>query len=198
MRGDPVAEVIDVQSTDDLEAGEPFSSRPTSPWRRVLGTAVAVVLVVAGAFSVISHTTHSSSRPATADDERVVGSARAALDAWSRFGTTGDLNVVLPHFDKGGPQFALLADESHAIAPRPPGPPSYTFTLSDAHVLAGAAPDERIVRGEVIAARANESDQQFQWDLVLHRGSENRWLLWTVRDRRSNASPGAGGPDLAR
>jgi len=198
MRSDAVSEVLDVQITDDVEAGEPFNSKPTPSWRRVLGTAVAAVLVVGGAFSVISHTTRSSSRPATTDDERVVASARAALDAWGQFGTTGDLNVVLPYFDRGGPQFTLLADESHAIAPHPPGPPPYTFTLSDAHVLSGATPDERIVRGDVIASRANESDQQFQWDLVLRRGSENRWLLWTVRDRLSHPSAGANAPDLGR
>ena len=193
MRGESLTEVIDVQVTDDVEPGEPFTSTPTPSWRRVVGTTLAVVIVVGGALS-LTHAGRSSSRPVTVVDERVLGSARAALDAWGRFGTTGDVNVVAPYFDNRGPQFTQLAGEARSIAPRPPGPPPYAFTLSGARILPGSAPDERIVRGDVVVSRANESDQQFQWDLVLRRGSENRWLLWTVRDRRSRPSAGAAGP----
>jgi hypothetical protein len=126
-----------------------------------------------------------AAKPVTAVDPltpRLLDASRSALAAWGRFAVSGSLDEVGRVFDQSGPQFERLTAESRGITAHPPGAPAYTFTLTSGTVLRSARADERIVRADVVVSRPNEEEQQFGWDLVMRRGTEDRWLLWTVRD----------------
>ena len=111
----------------------------------------------------------------------VLDAARRALDAWGRFGVSGDLREVAPHFDERGPQYRKFIAESAALRKDPPGPPAYRFALS-APDVSGSGGD-RVVAGRVAVTRPGEDAQSFSWEIVLRTEGVATWKFWTVRSR---------------
>lgn len=110
--------------------------------------------------------------------------ARAALDAWARFASTGDVAALRDTFDPAGPQLARLSAEAPSVAARAAGGPPYSFSATVLYITTGRNQDEQLVAADVVLSRAGKPDQRFAWELVLRRsGPDAGWLLWTVRDR---------------
>ena len=167
-------------------------------WRIVLG--VVFVLALAGATAyVFLREDPPAPLPLAAEDappttvgtapsadpepveKVVIDAASRALDAWGRFGVSGDLREVAPHFDERGPQYRKFNAESSALKGAPPGPPAYRFALSDPVVSGNGA--ERIVAGRVAVTRPGEDARSFHWEVVLRITESGTWRVWTVRDR---------------
>ena len=130
--------------------------------------------------------------PAGAAGESVEDAARAALDAWARFADTGDVDQLEAAFDPGGPQLAGLRAEAPGLAARRAAGAPYAFTANGMQVGPGRSADERVVIADVVVSRVGEADQRFAWELVMRR-EEDRWPLWTVRDRAALDGVGPGG-----
>jgi hypothetical protein len=130
---------------------------------RVRKSAALVLVVCLGAASWLI-----SRAEGRLEDETVA--AADALQAWARFASTGDIDLVLDSFAEDGPQLRQLRSEVESIEPGPP----YTFELSNAAIVG-----EGIVRGTVTISRVGELEQVFRWDIELVR-VDNRWKLWSV------------------
>ena len=113
--------------------------------------------------------------------------ARAALEDWAHFATSGELDTLGDTFEVAGPQFAQLAgDDISPVA----GPP-YRFDATVGPTSAGSRVGEQVVMADVVVSRPGETDQSFSWEIVMRQGADQSWRLWTVRDRAaSNAGPG--------
>jgi hypothetical protein len=158
-----------------------------SGWRRWAALAVVLVLFLAVAYvlgvgrSGVAPTREKQN--ATPGEVAAAQGARDALDAWARFASSGDLDQLRGPFDPAGPQLARLKAEAPGVAARAAGG-AYSFSAEVLGVNAGRNRDEQLVGADVVVSRSGESDQRFTWELVLRR-SEERWLLWTVRDQDS-------------
>jgi hypothetical protein len=123
--------------------------------------ALVVTVALAGAWWL--------ARPDEAAGE--IEAAQQALTAWGLFAGDGQASRLSESFGNG-PQLALLRRERIE-----PGPP-YTFTLSDASVVAPG-----LVIGTVTVTRPGEVVQTFHWEIEL-RATGGDWKLWTVRTAR--------------
>ncbi len=157
----------------------------------LLTIAVLVAVVVPALTGSRSSTTNEAMPPSSAaatptsavsappPDERLVA-AEAALDAWGEFAVTGNFNVLGATFDPAGPQYAALSGEVASIVAAPPGPPPYEVALAAVQVaLTGT--DETVVSSSVTWSRSGETARRYEWEIVLRRAPDGRWLLWTVR-----------------
>lgn len=169
-----------------------------APWRIVLAVVFVVALAGATAYVLLRddppaplplaaedapRATIGATPPADSDpvEAIVIETARRALDAWGRFGVSGDLREVARHFDERGPQYRKFDSESAALGDDPPGPPAYRFALVDPVVTGSGS--ERIVAGWVAVTRPGEDPQSFNWEIVLRAARGEPWRVWTVRDR---------------
>ena len=168
---------------------------PPGPWRRRTGMAVVAVLGL-GVLYLLTLGRPASrvpeptpAKPATP----VEAAARAALDAWAGFASTGDVATLADSFHPAGPQLARLRAEASAVAARASSQRPYTFSAT-ALRPAAASGAEQLVAADVVVSRPGEADQLFAWELVMRRsGAQGRWVLWTVRDRSAGpASTTAG------
>ena len=207
-------EVLRVVDSDDLDERAFRVPRPVARWRRhAVGAGVVVLALLTGvaltgrsvreeagetspfvAASPAPAAVPTTGTPATsatpsshADTDPRIVAAEAALDAWGRFGVTGDLALLEGLFDPAGPQYALFVGEAPSLAAAPPGPPPYTFELSDPVV--GETGGEPLVRGAVRVSRPGEAEQRFDWELILREDTEGGWRVWTVRDLRPGTEP---------
>lgn len=156
-----------------------------NPWR--LAAAIGLIAVLAGVLvwqvfdrapnDVSEVDTVSSSLSASVVDEDVwIAAAQDALDAWARFGSTGDLSVLRGFFDAEGPQYGRLVGEAPTIVT---GGGAYEFVLVEpSAVMNGGSP---VVSGEVNVLRDGELLDELKWDIHLVVG-DGGWLLWTVED----------------
>lgn len=159
-------------------------------WRRRAAAGVVIALFAGVGYMLTLGrppgvgSTRTAQAPAVPVIEPVEEAARAALDAWARFANTGDVDQLGGVFDRGGPQFARLQAEAPVVGGRPAGGAPYAFTATAMKVAAGSSAEERVVVADVVVSRPGETDQRFAWELVM-RKSEDRWRLWTVRERAS-------------
>ena len=167
-------------------------------WRRRAAAGVVIALFVGVGYMLTLGRPPGAERPSVVEAPPapaagpVEDAARAALDAWARFANSGDVDQLEAVFDPGGPQFARLRVEAPGVAARPAAGAAYAFTATGMQVGAGSSADERVVVADVVLARAGEADQRFAWELVMRKG-EDRWRLWTVRDRSALDGVGSGG-----
>jgi len=118
--------------------------------------------------------------PALTADQQALADGRRAMEAWSHFANSNNLDDLHDWFWVEGPQYKELAKEARARK-RPLGPPAYQFTLSGTRVLAPTA-DQRVLRGRVEVTRPGEVAQHYNWDVWMRRDTKSgRWRLWTVR-----------------
>ena len=179
--------------TDQLQERPDPAGPP--PWRRRAAVGVVIVLFLGVAYMLTagrpqSATTAHGQGPASAPPVELA--ARAALDAWARFASTGDLDQLRDTFDPAGPQLARLTSEAPALRSRPLTDDPYTFSATVLSVGAGPNRDEQLVAADVVVSRPGETDQRFAWELVLRR-SGGSWLLWTVNDRAPTHSSATTG-----
>jgi len=158
---------------------------------RMIGTpAIAALVVAIGATGFVraweaqpAVTVVSEPVPAPVTSEptaeEVMGAAAAAVEAWGRFATSGDLGEVDDHFVRDGPQYRQFEQEAGARQAAAGGPP-YRFTLLAPVLLDDQPEGDRIVRGELELTRDGEPAQRFRWDLRLRRGEDGAWRVWTV------------------
>ena len=184
---------------DDTEgAAEAGDAPPASGWRR--GAAIGVVLLLGLAVAyMLTAGRAGGGGPASTPEVTGVAlptedAARAALDAWARFASTGDIDHVRETFHPAGPQLARLNAEAQAGRVQPAGGAPYAFSATSLRVSSGRNDDEQVVAADVVVSRPGETDQRFKWELVM-RSIDNRWVLWTVRDPGSGSTAAArGGP----
>ena len=165
------------------------------PWRRRTGMAVVALLGLSVLYMLtVGRPASTAPEPApTKPATPVEAAARAALDAWAGFASTGDVAPLAESFHPAGPQLARLRAEASAVAARASSERPYTFSAT-ALRPAPASGDEQLVAADVVVSRPGEADQRFAWELVMRRsGGQGRWVLWTVRDRSAGpASTTAG------
>ena len=170
-------------------------------WRRWAAAGVVIALFLGVGYMMTAGRPSGAGRPGMAEApgapaapgvELVQEAVRAALDAWARFASTGDVDQLGVAFDRGGPQFARLRAEAAGLAGRPAGGGPYAFTATGMQFGPGSNEDERVVVADVVVSRPGETDQRFAWELVMRKG-EGRWRLWTVRDRVAFGGVGPGG-----
>lgn len=158
-------------------------------WRA--GVAVGVVLMLAAGATLVIHDGRSgpsASDPPT-EDVAIELAARAALDAWARFASSGDVATTDRTFHPDGPQRVQL--EAEATSVRPVSERSYVFVAEGLVVEKGHQVDERRVQANVAIRRAGEVDRRYAWELEMRRtGPGGPWLLWTVHDRPSELPSG--------
>jgi hypothetical protein len=193
--GQPVEGDVDddVDVDDELDPTVPAAGA-MPPWRRRVGVGLVLLLALGVAYvlSAVRPST-SPSRPPANLEPPVERAARAALDAWARFASTGDLDALAVSFDPAGPQMARLRWEAASMPGRLD--PSYAFSLRGLSASTGRNQDEQVVRVDVVLSRSVEADQVFAWELVMRRaGRESPWLLWTVRDRATTSTTTGGAP----
>ena len=177
--------------------GKAESAGGGAPPRWRSGAAVSVVVVLSLAVAYVFTVGGAGGRrakvvDATSPAERA---ARAALDAWATFASTGDVEALRGTFDPSGPQLERLKAEAPGVKARAaPGVP-YRFSATVLRSSAGLDSHEQVVGAEVVVSRPGETDQRFIWELVM-RSTDGRWLLWTVHDRAaaSNATTTGGAP----
>jgi type IV secretory pathway VirB10-like protein len=114
-------------------------------------------------------------------DEVLVATARAAIEAWGRFASTGQLAEVANAFVQEGPQYQQFVSEAPSRRTAALGPP-YTFTMDNPVVLPDQPEGDRLVRADLELAREGSVPQVFQWDLRLRRGDDGVWRIWTVQE----------------
>ena len=112
-------------------------------------------------------------------DPQILVDTQAALDAWGRFATNGDMTELWGRFAVGGPQRLQLFRESAELAANPLGDPPYLFTMSGPEVV--QAGDVAFVTAAVDLARTGEDAQTFRW-LIEVRYIKGSYQLWTVTD----------------
>ena len=208
-------EVLDLRELGDDDEGDeglapasadaPTSTGPDAPaassdppppsGRPRLAVAVVVVLGLVVAYMLtVGRPGSTPARPERLAPAGPEQAAKAALEAWARFASTGDVAVLRDSFDPTGPQFTRLRAEAPQVATRSTSGAPYTFSAATLGTSQGTDPDEQLVGADVVASRPGEADQRFAWELVLRRAGANRpWLLWTVRDRAPTASIARGG-----
>lgn len=118
-----------------------------------------------------------STVPASPPDPRTVLSD--GLEAWGRFGVTGDLDTLAPWFSSDGPQWERFESEAPELSADPLGDPPYRVTV-EAGDLKGDA-EEMTVVGRVTFVRTGEPSQTFRWRIVL-RNETDGWRIWTVEE----------------
>ncbi|MGH9164284.1 MAG: hypothetical protein ACRDZW_02075 [Acidimicrobiales bacterium] len=111
--------------------------------------------------------------------DEILATARAALSAWGRFASTGDVTVLGEHFLKEGPQYRQLLTEAQGIAAAPKGS-EYEVVVVDPRVQALSS-DRAQVRAQVVWRRPGEADQGKVWMIDLRPKPRGGWALWTVR-----------------
>ncbi len=111
-----------------------------------------------------------------------VAAAQAALAAWGEFVAEGDVELLAPWFAEDGPQYRQLAEEASELALEPGE--SHTVTTKG-EAITSAGETEAVVTSSVIWTQPDENVQRFEWDVVLRRAGDGRWLLWTVRSREN-------------
>ena len=160
-------------------------------WRRRAAVAVVGLLLLAVGYMLSAGSPRGGGVPPTTEappvESPVEKAVRAALDAWAKFASTGDLGPVRATFDPAGPQLARLNSEAAGVKARPAGGGPYTFSAKVFGVGSGRDRDEQLVTADVVVTRSGEADQRFTWELVM-RHTDGRWLLWTVRDRASSVA----------
>lgn len=96
-----------------------------------------------------------------------------ALEAWSRFILTGDLETLRPSFAADAPQWRQFVSEVESVAGD-----RLTFRVHDLR-LRRLEPRTATVWAEVQVTQLGHMPETFGWDfdLTLQKG---RWLVWTV------------------
>jgi hypothetical protein len=118
--------------------------------------------------------------PANVELSDVLPAAQAALEAWGEFAVGGELALLADTFDKEGPQYGQLVEESPTLLADPLGPPPYVFAMGDVE-LRHPRPPRVVLVGPVSISRPGEPEQRVRWRLHL-RWSGSEWLLWTIED----------------
>lgn len=133
--------------------------------RTILAVAAALLLLV----GIPAPASAESSDPPTALAEAV----NEALESWSLFVATGDLESLRAGFVVGGPQWRQFESESRSVVD-----PPQQFILHDVGLrrLGGTA---ATVWAEVEVTRRSHVAETFGWDFDLVY-QDGRWLVWTV------------------
>lgn len=127
--------------------------------------ALALVALLAGGWYWLQ----SADEPAIPTSGEL-GAAEAALEAWGRWASDGELGHLESAF-ADGPQLAQIRKEDDSIVPGA----AYEFVLVNGEVI-----EPGVVRGMVVLNRPGEAEQRFRWDLELVQVN-GEWRLWTVR-----------------
>lgn len=191
---EPRRRPAEVRAETEPESESAGSDAPPR-WRRNAAVGIVVVLLMGVAYMLTVGRADSGARARVADTASPTErAARAALDAWAAFGSTGDVEQLRDTFDPAGPQFERLTDEAAGVKARAvPGSP-YRFSGTVLRSSAGRDHDEQVVVADVVVTRPGETDQRFTWELVMRR-TNGRWLLWTVHDSAAVSNPTTtGGP----
>jgi hypothetical protein len=108
---------------------------------------------------------------------QAVMAARAAVEAWGTFATSGELEGLDPYFDPTGPQHEHLAGE---VAERIADPATYELVLTPLDVHANGA--AWLVDGTVHMRRNGQPAGAWQWRLELRQHPGHGWRVWTVTE----------------
>lgn len=185
---------IDDRNVVDVDRGD-------RPWRLpvavgVVGVLLLAVLVTHFGPAVMGTTGEQTDQGAPAVDRQVrpsaaavptastgpwIKAATAALAAWGRFATTGDVGTIADYFDTSGPQYRLLMAEAREL-PAPTAGAHYEVTMEQPSAMSTTA-DEALVSADVKWRRPGAPDQAYRWTLVLRRDEGDAWRLWTVLER---------------
>ena len=197
-----MSEVLDIEVDGEVEHphGDGLGGRST-PWGLPVAVALVgslllavLVLVVLPALTGTGDGAPVAQKPegspplaptteppasATQTDDPRVAAVRAALAVWGEFVADGDLGHLRPWFVEDGPQYRQLAEEALQLAAKPGE--AYTVVTEDESIaMNGEA--EAAITATVTWMRAAEGAQEYEWEVVLRRAEDGRWLLWTVRD----------------
>ncbi len=116
---------------------------------------------------------------APAVDSRIAA-ARSALAAWGKFVGDGDLERLKPWFAEDGPQYRQLAEEAQSLAQNS-ADAGYTVT-TESELVVTEEGSEAVILATTTWSRPSETAQRFAWEVVLRRGGDGEWQLWTVRE----------------
>jgi hypothetical protein len=129
---------------------------------RLAAGVVAVVMLGLGLWRVL---------PTTETD--LLADTEAALAAWARFASTGDLAEIEGFFVANGPQHTELVGE--AVSRRVGDGEPYVFRLEAAEAVGPG-----LVSGRVVVERSGTVTHTAHWEIEL-RLHDGRWQIWTVR-----------------
>lgn len=197
-----MSEVLDIEVDGEIEPSVTGPTGGSAKWGLPVAIALAgslllavMVLVLLPALTAGKGTRTSLSpgaspptlpmpepAPTTAPLDPRVATAQAALAAWGEFVAEGDVELLAPWFAEDGPQYLQLAEEASELALEPGE--SYTVATKG-EAVTSAGETEAVVASSVIWTQPDGNIQRFEWDVVLRRAEDGRWLLWTVRSRES-------------
>ncbi len=195
-----MSEVLDIEVDGEIEGWESASSgdRP-GRWGLPVAIALAGSLVMAVLVLVVLPALTGSEdslgpnagrqapatpvvapAPTAPPVDARIAAAQSALAAWGEFVADGDLERLKPWFAEDGPQYRQLAEEAQSLAENKAGA-GYTVTTESESVVTDEGSEAVILAG-TIWSRPSERPQRFAWEVVLLRGSDGEWQLWTVRE----------------
>lgn len=109
----------------------------------------------------------------------------SAMNAWSKFGLTGNISEVESTFDKSGPQYAELLKEQAAIQLKPESGDPAVVTINEMG-RAGKADKDIKLRGEVVWTKPGFTPNEFFWDVTMRQQSTGSYLLYNVSTADKN------------
>ena len=180
-------EVLEIRMPDQLRLPRP-ERPPRRPhrWRPFAGLVLIATLTIAAVVAVTGPRERSVANvpvsvPATSSVPRppvdpVLTAVADAVDAWERFGSSGDLAAVAGPFDEGGPQFRRFRDEAEALRRRP----ATDLRLQLRSSLRRQTPDGPVVDAKVEMFRGDSEPVTLSWEYVLRQKGAT-WTVWTVR-----------------
>ena len=113
----------------------------------------------------------------SAEVRAVMAAARAAVEAWGTFATSGELEGLDAYFDPAGPQYEHLAGE---VDERIADPATYELVLTPLDVRVSGA--GWLVDGTVRMRRNGQPAGEWQWRLELRQHPAHGWRVWTVTE----------------
>lgn len=186
-----MSEVLDIEVDGESPPTRRLREDGAPSWGVPVAVAVLAVLVLAVLVAVVAPALSRGAarrsgdpappKPAVAQPrDEILAATRAALSAWGRFASTGDVTVLGGRFVKEGPQYRQLVTEAQGIAAATPRGYEYEVAAAGATVQALSS-DRARVRAQVVWRRPGEADQRKVWMIDLRPTPGGGWALWTVR-----------------
>lgn len=175
-----LAGALVVQTNRTATTATPTTAASTSSTDPTLAATTTTVSVPVTTTSLAADETTTTLAADAVDRSADVRRAlQESLDAWGRFGASGDLTDVSGFFWEDSPQWERF--ELEAAQPAPGGEP-FNVTYDEKSLVHDET--EASIQVTVTFQRGAEAGAQADWVIVM-RADDNRWLIWSVAQAQS-------------